>query len=362
MDQMTQPLGFLSKIGAKAAGDGHMLMMWQGTALSDAAWGAHKALSLSTKPRYHSNLAMASYPFTKIFAYQDRIFTLQVAPVQDESKVLDRMNKPDELPEPRTDLLVDLSEVNSCNNKLTIAKVTQLQWPRGVKRSTDFLCQNYANEEATLTLSSPSILHDKAYSSRMLLLNVKNSLHAYDLTETLQKPRLCAAQANLPQILTTGPLYKGIKAQLPGTTHADYDASAATSQVTIQGETAYVLNSFNTIQSIDMSLWVPCGRVLYFLRPHFKSWGVAAGASKKAETKLGLKRFTYTNAAEWKCTTMKTVKNVDGAILTKNTACCSPSLSDGHIPCCVEKSADVQDAAQVTPVFASKLANELGAM
>jgi len=350
----TQPLGFLSKLGAEGNGGAHILMIWKGKALDTQAWSPAdvSSVDLSKQPRYRNNLAMTSYPFTKLFAHKDRIFTLQVKPALDETS-----DKEDEK------LAVDLSEARQCNGKLTVVKLAQIQWPRDVKRRMDFLCQPYQNEEATLTTSSPAILHNPSYGSDLLLLNVKNRVHSYDLSDILKTPTCKPA---LQQIAYPGPLYKGVVASLVGRSLRDFEASQATTMVTVQDEMAYILSSYSTIQTIDLSLWVPCSRILDFLRTPFNDWKVQPGFSKKAETTLNLKRAKGSgSSSDWQCSATKQVNTLKGdssVALTKNTACCA-LLSDGKLtsmPCCVEKDADVPEGASAA--LAERIANALGAM
>merc|ERR1712178_494395 len=173
-----------------------------------------------------------------------------------------------------------LDEVRSCGNVIQRAKVATLLWPHQVHNRTDWLCRPDANEEKTLATSSPVILTNPSRRSHSLLLTVKNRVYTYDVTLAFKNAdaqlktacKICKGSGSCDARDTAGIVLdsKGTVAALEGRSAEDHNDSSSRMQMTIHGETLFVMNSFNLIQSLDMSMHIPCGRVMSVFTPIFK--------------------------------------------------------------------------------------------
>ena len=136
-------------------------------------WKDTYQLVLSDKPRHRDNLAISSYPQTKVFAHPDTktfggaVFMLQVSDSTD------------------VDAMLILKQARLCGGRWHSVEVVNIKMPSAVTRRMDYKCGN-GNEEDTLVTSSPAILFNEHYKSSKLLLTVMNRVHAYDLTEHLK--------------------------------------------------------------------------------------------------------------------------------------------------------------------------------
>jgi len=358
----SQPIGFLSKLGAEGKG-AHVLATFTGR-FKTAKW-ERMLMDLSTKPRFYPdsegkyNLAMASYPFTKLFTTNNRLFTLEVLDTAET-----QTNARSGCHGPAAGLKLDEVRVwqsARCggNNKLQRVPLAVLKWPPSAKSKIDFLCQPYANEEETLIASSPMVLVNKQYGMSSLLLNMKNRLYTWSITEQLKTKCQCGqcGQSEAKQLDS-----QGVVTSFIGLLSQDLQSTAATTVAAVSDESIFVFSSYNTLQSVDLSLAVPCGRLMQFLQPQFKSWdGIAPGSTRTETHETKLRSVAGVGAATWICETNKQVKLFKGANLVKNTACCNLKGHTGDKHCCVEKhsSPDAKDTLTATD---AELALELGAM
>merc|ERR1711907_553972 len=101
---------------------------------------------------------------------------------------------------------------------------------------------------------------------------------------------------------------KGTVAALEGRSAEDHKDSSSRMQMTIHGETLFVMNSFNLIQSLDMSMHIPCGRVMSVFTPIFKKkkWKVSVGRSRSVTYEI--KPKVDGRMSSWRCTATKTVR------------------------------------------------------
>jgi hypothetical protein len=156
-----------------------------------------------------------------------------------------------------------------------------------------------------------------------------------------------------------------ILAYLPGRNHIEATTTDSTVEVAAHKEMLYVLSSFNILQSADVSLAIPCGRLMDFLRDRFDTWSVPVGSSVSDVKTLLLAPVGVQRTARWKCTTSKQViKSIaaPGAILTKYSSCCSVGGGLSKVPCCVEKMATMEGSSKATIPNKLALQIELGAM
>lgn len=327
----TQPVGFLSKLGAEGQGPkgvkgAHILVAWYGTPFE--AWDAEDTtqMTLSTRPRHPENLAMSSYPFTKLFNHRGDVFTLQLS---------DDMSKPSAL---------SLHKAWIGANGLERKSVATIDWSLHVTRRMDFLCQAEANEETTLASSSPGMLQDE-YGTH-LLLNIKNTVHLFDISHHLRKGESKSSVKSAE-----------VAANLVARSSDVPSETRSQTLVTVRNQMLYVHTSYNTIQSIDLSLHVPCGRVMDALQPSFMAWQVnSQNNTLTTETATEQVQLGIVNRKAWTCAVTKQVLGDAGATLTKLTACCSMGTTRAKsIPCCVEKHVEKGTSKAADAILEQKL-------
>lgn len=353
-----QPLGFLSRAGAEGK-RAHILVAFHGIAFGSWSKEDYAELDLSPNgPRHRANLAMASYPLTKLFvaSHSSQVFMLQMKE-HDEAASVDNLQ---------------LEQVSLCGGQIQRTKLTQLQWPESVSRRTDFLCNPYANEEETLDAATPAVLHNQQYGSNQLMLNVNNRVYSYPLsgltTSGARCPLLsvpcdtCKSTDCVPCKTSRVLKPEWVIANLVGRSHTrDHELTSATTRVVLNRERLSVFSSYNTLQSVDVSLAIPCGRIMDFTASAMSSWKVASGTSAASTQTLSVPSETG-SFAQWSCTAMKKVDTVERTLLTKSTVCCAvPGKNAGElgVPCCVRKFADATD---LNGVAAERVAAALGAM
>jgi len=336
-----QPIGFLSKLGAEYdKGGAHLLVVYKGTIGQDWNAADRMELALDKKPRSDGNLAMASYPFVKLFSFKESIFMLQVP---EAGGKLWGAAAP-----------LKLEQVKVCGDKLHKMPVANVHWPADVLRRMDFTCAVYDNEDSTLIASSPNILFNSQYNSSMLIISVKNSVYKYPLDSKSISPT-CGATPTAKDVNTTGRLTR-----LTGQSIDDPKSTVASAQYAIDREMMYVHSSYNVIESVDLSLAIPCGRVRNFTQQLFADWKVEDDSAAEMIHKPQLRGVDGTGDAEWTCKLHKQVKVFKGAKLKKHTMCCYPS--GGSVTCCVDKDTDGKPGENGVTATAKEMKIALGAL
>jgi len=146
------------------------------------------------------------------------------------------------------------------------------------------------------------ILHNPVYNARSLLLNVNNLVHMYNLGSTAN---------NLSSY--------GVATALAGLAHYDPKDALSTTQVAINREKLYVVDSFQTWSSVDVSLSIPCGQLMGTLREPLQLWQVGVAASETAPLLVN-SSVPGTSAGLWNCTASKAVYDIaPGARMKKYT-------------------------------------------
>jgi len=320
LDRTMSPTGFLSRLGGEGTG-AHILVVFKGRA--GHAWKSSDSLELqlSKSARHINNLAKAEFPFTKLFSHRQHLFMMQVAADSKESAPL-----------------VNLEQILTCQGKLQRTTIAKMRWPSLVQRRMNFLCEPYANEEETLKTSSPSILHNAHYDTSTLLMTIKNQVFTYDISHHIK------ASCDLPSGAAPTLESSAPSIVLTGRSTMDPKLSQSNVQSVMSNEMMYTLSSYNVLQSVDMSLAVPCGRVMDAMQERFLSWNVPVNKTEHHPIdQLQLSMAGRNHTAEWSCITSKQVQEFHRAILTKTSACCYLSRngvnSGGGMPCCVEKKA-----------------------
>jgi len=258
---------------------------------------------------------------------------------------------------------LDLQQVQLCKGNIKKTYVARVTWPASiVNPQMSSTCHVEANEEDTLATSSPSVLFNAQYSTSQLLLTVMNTVYRYDITNALKaKCHSTCEECSKATSLENEPAPFTVT-RLVGRSVADFASSKSTTQVALSEEMLYVISSYNTISTVDLSLHIPCGRIMDYLRPHFNKWVVKPdlGAESKRTATAKVNLVFEESTATWACSATKQVQGFGGALLTKYTACCSPTAgAASKIPCCVEKFSTLPALAKVSK---QALAAALGAM
>lgn len=127
----------------------------------------------------------------------------------------------------------------------------------------------------------------------------------------------------------------GLVTSFPGHSHLDHSHTDSSAMFTLYGQMMYVLGSFNTITSVDLSLHVPCGRLMEAFQPVFTQWGLQPGQQRHQTYELSLNQGQ--GQVPWTCTVAKQVQAFESVVMTKNTGCCAPKVTRGRKACCVKK-------------------------